>query len=232
VRRLAALLLLVLAASPALAQSRPQQAEPPKAGEFDFWVLALSWSPSFCESEGNRANPQQCAGSRPYAFVVHGLWPQRERGGWPESCYTRRQNLPRRLADEMLDIMPSRRLVYQQWDKHGTCSGLGAEGYFEKVRLARAVVKIPPAFTGIEKDLVTNPEAMEQAFIAANPGLEADMLAVTCQRRLLREVRICLDKDLKFRACPEVDERACRSRTVVMPPERTGAVSAEPAIEP
>jgi ribonuclease T2 len=240
VRRLLGLLLVVLAASPALAQSRPpapqpgpsQQANPPTPGEFDFWVLSLSWSPSFCEdAAGSRSSRQQCAGPRPYSFVVHGFWPQHEKG-WPESCYKTRQNLPRTMADKMLDLMPSRQLVYQQWDKHGTCSGLGQQGYFDKLRLARAVVKIPPAFVGIDKDLVTSPEAMEQAFIAENPGLAPDMIAVTCQRRLLREVRICLDKDLKFRACPEVDGRACRSRTVVMPPERSGGASAEPAIDP
>lgn len=237
---LVGLLLLVLAVSPALAQTRPaaappgpaQQANPPKPGEFDFWVLSLSWSPSFCEAaEGSSASRQQCAGPRPYSFVVHGFWPQHEKG-WPESCYRTRQNLPRTLADSMLDIMPSRQLVFQQWDKHGTCSGLGQQGYFEKMRLARAAVKVPAAFVGIKTDLVTNPEAMEQAFIAENPGLKPDMLAVTCQRRLLREVRICLDKDLKFRACAEVDGRACRSRTVVMPPERSGEVSAEPAVDP
>ena len=49
-------------------------------GQFDFYVLALSWSPSFCEAAGERGTPpqQQCA-ARPYSFVVHGLWPQYEK---------------------------------------------------------------------------------------------------------------------------------------------------------
>src|SRR5262249_22498074 len=54
-------------------------------GEFDYYVLSLSWSPSFCETAGgNNARRLQCGG-RPYSFVVHGLWPQYERG-FPESC--------------------------------------------------------------------------------------------------------------------------------------------------
>ena len=61
---------------------------PPTAGAvgvpigsgFDFYVLALSWSPSYCEAEGAEANQQQCKAARPYAFIVHGLWPQFERG--------------------------------------------------------------------------------------------------------------------------------------------------------
>ena len=52
-------------------------------GKFDYYVLALSWSPSYCqaaqERAPNRAPDQQCSG-RPFSFVVHGLWPQYERG--------------------------------------------------------------------------------------------------------------------------------------------------------
>jgi ribonuclease T2 len=46
------------------------------------------------------------------------------------------------------------------------------------------------------------------------------MIAVTCNDRRLREVRICFAKDLTFRACPEIDERACRKPRLVMPPTR------------
>src|ERR1700742_1117182 len=55
-------------------------------GQFDFYVFSLSWSPSFCESGGGRGNSdEQCNRGRPFAFVVHGLWPQYERG-FPENC--------------------------------------------------------------------------------------------------------------------------------------------------
>src|SRR5262249_40589503 len=53
-------------------------------GQFDYYVLSLSWSPSFCETATGNARRQQC-GTRPFSFVVHGLWPQYERG-FPESC--------------------------------------------------------------------------------------------------------------------------------------------------
>ena len=56
-------------------------------GDFDFYVLALSWSPSYCAIEGDGADPAQCANGRPYAFVVHGLWPQYEKG-YPRDCET------------------------------------------------------------------------------------------------------------------------------------------------
>ena len=53
------------------------------------------------------------------------------------------------------------------------------------------------------------------------PGGNAAM-AVTCNRTRLSEVRICLSKDLQFRACEEIDRRGCRRDQVSMPPMRGG----------
>ena len=83
--------------------------------------------------------------ARPFSFVVHGLWPQYERG-FPEYCQVPAPRLDRNIVNSMLDLMPAPRLIYHQWDKHGTCSGLNARAYFETVRKARAVVKIPEAY--------------------------------------------------------------------------------------
>ncbi len=194
-------------------------------GRFDFYVLALSWSPSFCESSrernGGRSNLQQCAGERPYAFVVHGLWPQHERG-FPRDCQVPAPRLSRNIVNTMLDIMPAPRLVFNQWDRHGTCSGMNAQQYFDTVRKAREAVRIPAQYQDISSYLAVSPPEVEKAFIEANPGLSADAIAVTCDHRRLSEVRICMSKDLQFRNCPEVDRRSCRSDKVMMPPVRGG----------
>jgi ribonuclease T2 len=194
-------------------------------GRFDFYVLALSWSPSFCESSRERnqgRSPlQQCAGGRPYSFVVHGLWPQHERG-FPRDCQVPAPRLPRSIVDTMLDIMPSPRLVFNQWDRHGTCSGLNGQQYFDTLRKAHETVRIPTQFQDIASHLAVTPGEVEKAFIEANPGLSQDAIAVTCDQRRLSEVRICMSKELQFRDCPEVDRRACRNEKVMMPPVRGG----------
>jgi ribonuclease T2 len=190
------------------------------AGRFDFYVLSLSWSPSFCESAGSRAPKMQC-GARPYSFVVHGLWPQYERG-FPESCQVPAPRLNRNIVSSMLDLMPAPGLVYHEWDKHGTCSGLSARAYFETVRKARAAVQIPEAYQDVTTTLTVRPADVEAAFIKANPGLARDGIAIGCDQRRLREVRICMTKDFTFRACPEIDRRACRRDRLVMPPVRGG----------
>jgi len=204
-------------------ESRRDQRNQP--GQFDFYVLALSWSPSFCESSrernGGRTTLQQCVSERPYSFVVHGLWPQYERG-FPRECQVPAPRLARTIVDSMLDIMPAPRLVFNQWDRHGTCSGLSSQRYFDTVRKARERVNIPAQYQNITSYLAVSPDEVEKAFVEANPGLTAEGMAVTCDSRRLSEVRICMTKDLQFRACPEIDRRACRSDKVMMPPVRGG----------
>jgi len=191
-------------------------------GQFDFYVLSLSWSPSYCEAaenrRGGRTNDRQCSG-RPFAFVVHGLWPQFERG-FPTDCQVPAPRLARAIVDDMLDIMPSPRLVFHEWDRHGTCSGLSSNAYFERVRAAWAAVKIPPAFVQVDQPITVTPGQVAGAFLNANPQLGRDAINVSCDGRRLTEVRICLTKELNFRSCPEMARYSCRRDKVVMPAVR------------
>ena len=205
-------------AGPAAAQDRRQNAP----GEFDFYVLSLSWSPSYCEQAAERdsnGRSQQIQCGRPYAFVVHGLWPQYERG-FPNYCQRPSPRLDRNIMTSMLDLMPAPGLIFAEWDKHGTCSGLGARAYFETIRKARAAVKIPPEYLDLAAEKTLAPADIEEAFVKVNPGLSTSAIAVVCGGRRLSEVRICMSKDLQFRACEETDRRACRRDEVVMPPMR------------
>ena len=203
------------------AQDRRQN----ESGQFDYYVLSLSWSPTFCEASGERGTPpQQQCGARPYSFVVHGLWPQYEKG-FPEFCQQPAPRLDRNIISSMLDLMPAPRLIFNEWDRHGTCSGLSANAYFETVRKARALVKIPDDYLEPSHEITVAPAEVGDAFVKANPGLTRDAIAVTCDSRRLGEVRICLGKDLRFRACPEIDARACRREQVVMPPVRGGSAA-------
>jgi ribonuclease T2 len=204
----------------ASAQDRRQNAP----GEFDFYVLSLSWSPSFCEEateRGNSGRSQAQCGGRPFSFVVHGLWPQYERG-FPEYCQRPSPRLDRNIMTSMLDLMPAPGLIFNEWDKHGTCSGLAARAYFETIRKARAAVKIPEEFLQISEPKTIAPDDLEAAFIKVNPGLSSSAISVTCGGKRLSEVRICLSRDLQFRSCEEIDRRACRRDEVVMPPIRGG----------
>ncbi|MHC5230797.1 ribonuclease T2 family protein [Brucella sp. LJL56] len=203
----------VLAVGPGRADDIP--------GEFDFYVLALSWSPSYCASEGPRANKQQCGTSRPFGFVVHGLWPQNE-WGYPANCQldnvrSRGGYVPRQIISSLSDIMPAAGLVAYQWRKHGSCSGLSQDKYFSTLRNAFDQINIPPSLRNLASGRRVDPLLVEKAFIAANPGMKPDGISVSCKRNYLQEVRICMTKDLRYRACGQVNANVCRSRSVMMP---------------
>jgi ribonuclease T2 len=228
-----------------------------QAGDFDYYVLALSWSPTFCNGQhgggdsggydagnrggygggrdyggrqgyGRRDPDEQCSGTRPYAFVLHGLWPQYERKGWPEFCQTgNRPWVPGETIDRMLDVMPSRHLVIQEYKKHGVCTGLDPQAYFDAARKAFAGIRIPVQFQEPREPLKLGAEDVEKAFLDANKQLSAGSLQVVCSRDSLSEVRICLTKDLSPRACSrnEQERRSCTYSTVTVPPVRLGGPS-------
>jgi ribonuclease T2 len=118
--------------------------------------------------------------------------------------------------------MPAPGLIYSQWDKHGTCSGLSDRAYFEAVRKARAVTKIPEAYLEPTTMMTVTPAEVTQAFIAANPAMTPAAISVTCDSKRLHEVRICMTKDFRFRDCEEMERRSCRRDKLVMPPVRGG----------
>jgi ribonuclease T2 len=123
----------------------------------------------------------------------------------------------------MLDLMPAPHLIFNEWDRHGTCSGVSPRAYFETVREARAVVKIPPDYIDLQAPLSVSPAAVGDAFIKANPGLTQDGISVGCDSKRLTEVRLCLSRELQFHDCPEVARRSCRRDQVLMPPLRGGS---------
>jgi ribonuclease T2 len=120
----------------------------------------------------------------------------------------------------MLDLMPNPRLIFHEWDRHGTCSGLSAQAYFETVRKARAVVKIPADYLELDKPISVTPDDVAEAFVKANAGLSRASLAVACDSKRLNEVRVCLGKDFSFHDWAEVTRRACRRDRIAMPAVR------------
>jgi ribonuclease T2 len=213
----------LLAALPGLGRAQGLQGgvgQTQKTGGFDFYVLALSWAPSFCAATGERSRgrePGLECGLHGYSFVVHGLWPQYQ-NGFPQYCQVPAPHIDRGLVSSMLDLMPSPRLVFSEWDRHGTCSGLSPRAYFATIRKARAQVKIPPEFLHLRQPLTTSPAAVQNVFLKANPDLAAGDIAVECGGSRLTEIRLCMSKELGFRACPQIVRRSCRRDRLVMPP--------------
>lgn len=202
-------LLALLAPLPLAAQDR--------AGAFDYYVLSLSWSPSWCATEGQRRKAAQCEPDRRVGFIVHGLWPQHERG-WPDWCDTRRRDPSRAESRGMEDIMGSAGLAWHQWQKHGRCSGLSGTDYYLETRRAAEAVEIPPVLRMLPRDVQVGAAMIQDAFIDVNPRLTRDGITVTCGDGRLDEVRICLTRDLEPRPCAPDVRQDCRARMLVEAP--------------
>jgi ribonuclease T2 len=211
---LAALLFTVSAG--ARHRNRPSGGE---AGDFSYYLLSLSWSPAFCLSSPGSA---ECNGPRRFGFIVHGLWPQNEKG-WPENCNVQSQ-VPDEVAKGISDLMPARGLIYHEWTTHGTCSGLDPTDFFGLVRRAYNEIAIPGEFKQPAQAIQQTPAQVMSAFQRANSKLPPLSLVVTCSGQgtpRLREVHICMDRDLLPRTCSaDATHGACRAPTLIVPPLR------------
>ena len=183
-----------------------------EAGRFDYYVMALSWSPTWCALEGGPRD-DQCR--RPHSFVLHGLWPQNELG-WPADCRTTARDPSRRDSAAMTDIMGSAGLAWYQWKKHGRCSGLDGPAYYRLAREAYGRIRIPEVFRRLDRDVTLPAQVVEEAFAEANPGLTPAMMTVTCTQGRIDELRICLTRDLTPRPCGADIARDCRMRDALM----------------
>ncbi|MGE5515914.1 MAG: ribonuclease T2 family protein [Bacteroidota bacterium] len=202
-RLVAALTVLLLSLSPAVARDKGV------SGQFDYYVLSLSWSPTWCGGKNAKADGEQCGGPRRYGFVVHGLWPQYAKGGFPAQCAAP-QPVPAGVMDDMLPLMPSRKLIQHEWSRHGTCDGGDPAAYFGRTRQAYDKLRIPKLFQTPELPQALSVEQVEKLFIAANPGLERRSMAVVCRGNQAAEVRLCLDRDLNFRTCAREVRPRCK----------------------
>ena len=201
-RHLALILLWLFAGLPA-------QANGEQSGAFDYYVMALSWSPDWCALTGDGRHDPQCDPGRGLTFILHGLWPQYDAGGYPSDCHSSSPDPSRSATGAMADIMSSSGLAFHEWQKHGRCSGLSSADYYTAMRKALKRITIPPLFAKVSHDLQVAPHVVEDAFLEANPQLNASQITVTCDQGLIQEVRICLTKDLIPRPCAPDAAREC-----------------------
>lgn len=218
---IAALLLLMLVVAGAEARSHRRSSPSNNAadapGVFDYYVLSLSWAPDFCDQSG-QMNNRECGRGNHVGFIVHGLWPQFNNGGFPKQCAPA-SPVASDIVNRMLPIMMDAGLVQHEWRDHGTCSGLSPVAYFDAIRQVFGTVRIPPTYQNLSKEIQVNPSDVEAAFRAANPAVPQSAYRVGCGGGEVSEVRICFSKDLKPQAC-SASQRECQSGPLRMLPLR------------
>lgn len=205
----------VLAVIGLMTAAPPVRAEGERAGDFDYYVLSLGWSPTWCALTGDARHDDQCDARHDHSFTLHGLWPQNE-FGWPSFCRTGQRDPSRAETAAMADIMGSPGLAWHEWKKHGRCSGLSAADYLALARRAYGTIALPEVLRHLDRDIRLPARVIEEAFIEANPGLDRNAITVTCEAGRIDEVRICLTRDLSPRACGPDAARDCRLPDALM----------------
>ncbi|MDP2056362.1 MAG: ribonuclease I [Thiobacillus sp.] len=189
---------------------------------FDYYLLALSVAPAFCEDEPQRKQKfAQCqalseTGFKALPLTLHGLWPNRadrkhpaycggETGG--AFCRLPPLRLPPETRARLGWVMPAAAdcLDRYQWAKHGSCSGLAEADYFAASvaligRVNRAIGGEIARHMGREVDLAT----LREVLAKSDPALK-DAVTFDCQtphsptpakrRPMLREVRVYFERN-------------------------------------
>ena len=179
-------------------------------GDFDFYVMALSWSPDYCASTDYQ-DEQQCSIGKQLDFVLHGLWPQYN-SGYPSYCSE--ESLPGYLIDDFAGLYPSEKLFDHEWEKHGTCTGLSPAGYLLWSEALKKALITPDIFASPAEPFRTDAAELSEAFIVVNPDFSADSFAVYCSGsgRFMKELFVCFEKDGEPRDCSnEILKKASKS---------------------
>ena len=153
---------------------------------------------------------------RGLGFVLHGLWPQYEGGGYPQDCASDEPLTPQALQLGQT-LMPTASLARHEWERHGRCTGLDSSGYFHLADRALAAVQVPASLVAPNTALLLPATQIAAAFRAANPRLPPDGLAVDCHGGEISDVRFCLTRDLKPRACGRGVQGHCPAGVVRVP---------------
>lgn len=168
-----------------------------EASRFDYYTLAVTLTPAFCDLNPEKRNSVQCRERMPVS--VHGLWPERFQGRPPEYCDGHEFAVSQSNEKLLRRIMPDAGLRRYQWKKHGRCSGLAADRYFSMLTREFDELKWPEQFRARGRDVDIGRDVLLAELLRINPGVQLKGVVLRCSGKgrppLLTEVRLCLSPE-------------------------------------
>lgn len=203
------------APSSAKPSSENQQPAASSTGNFDYYLLVLSWAPEFCATHAGNASSSECDPTHHFGYVVHGMWPQNNDGSYPENC-TPARPVAQAIVQQLLPIMPARGLIQHEWAMHGTCSGLVSQDYFADITKAYNALQVPADLRAPQHTISASPSDIEEKLADANHAPKG-AFRVSCSNGELVALEACLGPDLQYRDCGS-SLRDCRASQVSILP--------------
>ena len=152
-------------------------------------VFSLSWQKSFCKT----THKLECRYSNKYDyFTIHGLWPKKQ------NCKgIRHFRLDKPLYLEVRKYMPSKGLMYHEWQKHGSCYSKKPSKYFQDmIRLTKIInnSKIGEFFKKNQGKQITK-QALNRVINKIYPK-QANKFSLRCKKGYVVELRMNLNGDM------------------------------------
>jgi ribonuclease I len=183
-------------------------ASPARAAPAQPWTYVLSWSPQYCQQNPAAREPQ-CDDIN--YFIPRALT--------PESFFSMGSCEPvQPLTDEqvshLMPIVGNRKEENARWRAEGGCVDVSFESYMAKFDYASRRVRIPEAFQQAEDRQYFDTTEIRQQFVDLNPDMPMLGLALHCVGNELSEVSICLNGNMTFRECLQIQDD-CSGRIMV-----------------
>ncbi|WVZ92782.1 hypothetical protein U9M48_038822 [Paspalum notatum var. saurae] len=135
------------------------------AQDYDFFYFVLQWPGSYCDTKKSCCYPK--SGKPAADFGIHGLWPNRDDGSYPQNCNPDAAFNPSKVSDLLSSLRakwptlacPSNdgtTFWSHEWEKHGTCAAdvFDEHGYFQAALRLRDQLGVLAALTsaGVNPD--------------------------------------------------------------------------------
>ncbi|WP_010217262.1 ribonuclease T2 family protein [Sphingomonas sp. PAMC 26621] len=178
----------------------PSESQPRRVLPIGSYTLALTWAPEYCHSNARDPNARfECRSGNRFGFTLHGLWPDGVGKEWPQYCAAT-PILPDATIRRAVCATPSPQLIQHEWAKHGTCMGVTPDAYFARSTGLYDRLRFPDIRALSRRPV--NAGQVASAIARANPGLPAEAIRVTVNKRgWLDELWLCLDTRFAYAPC-------------------------------
>jgi len=148
------------------------------------YIFAASWQDGYCAINHTR----ECNREYNY-FTIHGLWPKKQ------NCNgVKHFRLPKPLWDSLKTYMPSSKLIYHEWRKHGRCYSKDPIVYFSDSLYL--IQKINDDFKDFfNKHKILTKQQLNKFINSLYPHT-ARKVKMICKKGYITELRFSLNGDI------------------------------------
>jgi len=183
------------------------------ANPLNGYVMEIQMTPATCLLDATKTKRRECLEG--YALNIVGLYPETTTA----NCRTNSSAiLPPIQAKVVASVMPNETARVNLWKNIGGCVPMTASQYFRYVINLADRLNIPIVMTRQESTHIQQ-NMLRTMFTKLNSGLPPQGIHFQCSSHrnvsYLTHIKICYNKNGKYRTCPETIETKCPKSFVI-----------------